>query len=317
MRNHPLRTLENKTLGEKITWVSVFVNIFLSLFKCVLGVFAHSQALIGDGLHSLSDLITDIAALISFKISFKPMDEDHHYGHHKFSSFGALFIAAILLIFCVALIGTSIKSLFIGGGELPAWPALVAAGISIVIKEWLYWRTRAIAFRIKSRVLMANAWHHRADSFSSGIVFIAISIAIIGGDRWLFIDKVVGLFLGVYLAVQAIKILKNASEDLLDKAPEQAMINDIREHILPTLGVISYHNFRARRIGDLFEVDLHLQVDSKISVEEGHIIASTVKKNILDQHEEVLDVLVHIEPANPRHMKEKGISGIIEDNFNS
>lgn len=302
-------------LGEKVTWVSVFVNIFLSLVKCALGIFAHSQALIGDGLHSLSDLITDIAALISFKISFKPMDEDHHYGHHKFSSFGALFIAAILLIFCIALIGASIRSLWEGGGELPEWPALVAAGISIIIKEWLYWRTRAIAFRIKSRVLMANAWHHRADSFSSGIVFIAISIAIIGGDRWLFIDKVVGLFLGVYLAVQAIKILKNASEDLLDKAPEQAMINDIREHILPTQGVVSYHNFRARRIGDLFEVDLHLQVDPKISVEEGHIIASTVKKNILDQHEEVLDVLVHIEPANARHIKEKGISGITEDNF--
>lgn len=313
MQNHPLRTLENKTLGENITWISVFVNVFLSLLKCLLGIFAHSQALIGDGLHSLSDLITDIAALISFKISFKPGDNDHHYGHHKFSSLGALFIAAVLLIFCAALIISSTRSLFVGGGELPEWPALVAAGISIIIKEWLYWRTRAIAFQIKSRVLMANAWHHRTDSFSSVIVFIAITIAIIGGEPWIFIDKIVGLFLGVYLAYQAIIILKSASEDLLDKAPGQEIINDIREHILSTPGVVSYHNFRARQIGDLFEVDLHLQVDPTISVEEGHIIASKVKKNILSQHPEVLDVLVHIEPAIPLHVKEKGISGITQD----
>lgn len=308
MEKYSLRNLTNKKLGENVTWLSVVINIFLSIFKCILGVLAHSQALIGDGLHSLSDLITDVTALISFKISYKPEDEDHLYGHYKFSSLGALFISAILLTFCVVLIITSIKSLFIGGGELPEWPALVAALISIILKEWLYWRTKRIAYKLKSRVLMANAWHHRADSFSSIFVLIAILIAMIGGEKWLFIDRIVGLFLGVYLGYQAIKLIYQASEDLLDKAPEQGMINDIREHILPTPGVIGYHKFRARRIGDLFEVDLHLQVDPNITVEEGHIIASHVKENILKQHSEVLDVLVHIEPANPLHLKEKGIS---------
>lgn len=310
MQSHPLRNLANKKLGEKITWVSILVNIFLSLLKCILGFFAHSQALIGDGLHSLSDLTTDIAALISFKISFKPQDENHHYGHYKFSSMGALFIATILLVFCAVLIITSLKALLVGGGEIPEWPALVAAVVSIVFKEWLYWRTRTIAYKLKSRVLMANAWHHRADSFSSIFVLVAIGAVMIGGQRWLFIDKVVGLGLGLYLAFQALKILYQASEDLLDKAPEKEIINDIREHILPTPGAIAYHNFRARRIGDLFEVDLHLQVDPHISVEEGHSIASKVKKNILSQHESVLDVLVHIEPANAEHIKKKGIFGV-------
>lgn len=308
MERHPLRNLENKKLGENITWFSVFINIFLSALKCTLGIFAHSQALIGDGLHSLSDLTTDITALISFKISYKPEDENHHYGHYKFSSLGALVISAILLIFCIFLITTSIKSLFTGKGELPEWPALAAALFSICLKEWLYWRTRRIAHKLKSRVLMANAWHHRSDSFSSIFVLIAIIVTMIGGESWLFIDKVVGLFLGVYLAFQGFKLLYQASEDLLDKAPEQEMINDIREHILPTPGAIAYHAFRARRIGDLFEVDLHLQVDPHISIEEGHIIASKVKENILKQHEEVLDVLVHIEPATWLHLKEKGIS---------
>lgn len=310
MEKHSLRNLTNKKLGENVTWLSVVINILLSIFKCTLGVFAHSQALIGDGLHSLSDLATDVTALISFKISYKPEDENHHYGHYKFSSLGALFISAILLIFCIILIVTSIKSLFIGGGELPEWPALVAALFSIVVKEWLYWRTKRIAHKLKSRVLMANAWHHRADSFSSIFVLMAIIVVMIGGEAWLFIDKVVGLFLGVYLAYQGIKLIYQASEDLLDKAPEQEMINDIREHILPTPGAVGYHQFRARRIGDLFEVDLHLQVDPNITVEEGHIIASQVKENILKQHSEVLDVLVHIEPANPLHLKEKGIYGL-------
>jgi len=310
MEKHSLRNLTNQKLGKNITWLSVIINIFLSIFKCALGIFSHSQALIGDGLHSLSDLITDITALISFKISYKPEDENHHYGHYKFSSLGALFIAAILLIFCIILVITSIKSLFTGGGELPEWPALAAALISIILKEWLYWKTKHIAHKLKSRVLMANAWHHRADSFSSVFVLLAIAFAMIGGEHWLFLDKVVGLFLGAYLGFQSIKILYQASEDLLDKAPEKEMINDIREHILPTPGAIGYHQFRARRIGDLFEVDLHLQVDPNISVEEGHIIASKVKENILKQHSEVLDVLVHIEPANPLHLKEKGIFGL-------
>lgn len=309
MERHSLRNLSNRKLGENITWISVIMNIFLSLFKCTLGVFSHSQALIGDGLHSLSDLITDITALISFKISYKPEDENHLYGHYKFSSLGALLIGAILFIFCITLIITSTKSLFTGGGELPEWPALAAALISIMLKEWLYWKTKRVALKLKSRVLMANAWHHRADSFSSVIVLLAIAIVMIGGKDWLFIDKVVGLFLGAYLAFQSIKILYHACEDLLDKAPEKEMINDIREHILPTPGAIAYHEFRARRIGDLFEVDLHLQVDPNISVEEGHIIASKVKENILKQHSEVLDVLVHIEPANPLHLKKKGIFG--------
>lgn len=302
--------LINKSQGENITWLSIFLNIFLSLLKCLLGIFAHSQALIGDGLHSLSDLITDIAALISLKISFKPSDKNHHYGHLKFSSLGALFIAIILLIFSILLAISSIQSLFTGGGDLPEWPTLIAAGISIIIKEWLYWRTRKVARQLKSPVLMANAWHHRTDSFSSIAVFLAIATTIAGGERWIFIDKVVGLFLGAYLAFQAILILKHACEDLLDKAPEQAVINDICEHILPTPGAVAYHNFRARRIGDLFEVDFHLQVNPSISVEEGHIIASTVKKNILSQHQEVLEVLIHIEPAIPQHIKEKGISQI-------
>ncbi|PWU04721.1 MAG: hypothetical protein C5B43_04250 [Verrucomicrobia bacterium] len=310
MEKNSLRNLTNKKLGENITWLSVIINIFLSILKCILGIFAHSQALIGDGLHSLSDLITDITALISFKISFKPEDENHHYGHYKFSSLGALFISAFLFLFCIALIVTSIKSLFTGGGELPEWPALAAALISIIFKEWLYWKTKKIAHQLKSRVLLANAWHHRADSFSSLFVLLAIIVAMIGGENWLFMDKVVGLFLGAYLAFQSIKLLYHSSEDLLDKAPEHTMINDIREHILPTPGVIGYHQFRARRIGDLFEVDLHLQVNPNISVEEGHIIASHVKENILQQHAEVLDVLVHIEPANPQHLKEKGIYGL-------
>ena len=299
--------------GNKITWISVIINIGLGVFKCILGFVAHSSALIGDGLHSLLDLTTDIAALIGLKMSAKPQDEDHLYGHHKFASLTALFIAGTLIFFCLSLAYGSIKDLFLGGGDIPTWPALVAAAFSIALKEALFWKTRAIALRLKSRILMANAWHHRSDSISSIFVFIAIGAAMYGGPRWIFVDKVAAILIAFYLGYQGLILLKEAADDLLDTAPEQEMINDIREHILPTPGAIAYHHFRVRRTGDFFEVDLHLQVDSSISVEEGHTIASQVKKNILSQHPEVLDVLVHIEPATARHLKERGIHEIGEE----
>lgn len=292
----------------RITWIGLVANVVLATIKCTVGILTHSQALIGDGFHSLSDLSSDFVTLFGLKISTKPKDEDHHYGHGKFSSLCSLFIAALLIFFCTGLIYSSLLTLFRTNETPLDWPVLLAAAVSIVVKEILYWQTRFLARRFRSRLLMINAWHHRTDSFSSLLILIALGMVVFAGEGWLFLDEVAGLFMGLYLGYQSLKLIRDACNDLLDTAPEKEIINDFREHILPTPGALAYHDFRVRQLGDMFEVDLHLQIDSQKTVEEGHAIASEVKKNILERHDDIIDVLIHIEPASPKHIKSQGIS---------
>jgi cation diffusion facilitator family transporter len=184
--------------------------------------------------------------------------------------------------------------------------------VSLVLKEALFWRTRSVARRLKSELVMANAWHHRMDSVSSLGVVVALFAIWIGGAQWAFLDDAVTLMLGGYLTFEAFKIFFQACSDLLDAAPEREIIEDLREHILPTPGAVAYHDFRVRRIGDFYEIDLHLQVDPAISVEEGHSIARSVKERMRAQHPEVSTVLIHVEPANQEHIRNRGLSGTDE-----
>ena len=294
--------------GIIITRISLIANMLLLIVKCSLGIMANSMALLGDGLHSLLDMATDVMTLFGLKISQKPDDIDHHYGHHKFSSLSTLFIGAFLLFFCTSLIFTAVQELIAEETYILSWWIMPVTIISIITKEVLYWRTRKIARSLKSRVLMANAYHHRWDSFSSILLLIGLSLILILGSEWTYIDKVIGLLMGGYFGIQSLKLFKEACDDLLDRAPEMLIIHDLTEHVLPTPGALAYHKFRARRVGDMIEIDLHLQVDPKITVQAGHTIASKVKQNILSRHDEVLDILIHIEPAISNHLKEKGIS---------
>jgi cation diffusion facilitator family transporter len=166
-----------------------------------------------------------------------------------------------------------------------------------------------VAKRLHSDLLMANAWHHRMDSISSVGVAVALLGVWLGGADWAFLDGAVTLVLGCYLVFEAAKIFLRACSDLLDAAPEREVIEDLREHILPTPGALAYHDFRVRRVGDVYEIDLHLQVDPRITVEKGHRIAREVKLRLREQHPEVSKVLVHVEPANAEHLLKRGISG--------
>jgi cation diffusion facilitator family transporter len=296
-----------KTRSLWISWVSVWLNVSLGILKCAVGLWVNSKALVADGLHSLVDLSTDIAAILGLTWAARPPDGTHPYGHQKFSSLATLFISMVLMVFCVGLIYTSVAGLVTPSPVSPEWPALAAAGLSLAVKEWLFWRTRAIARQERSLLVMANAWHHRTDSISSLVVFAALLAVILGGDRWQFLDKGVGLGLGMWLAVEAVKMLWHSSSDLLDAAPNEAVISDLREHILPVPGAVAYHNFRVRRVGDWLTVDLHLQVAPALTVAEGHEIARRVKEDILGKHPEVADVLVHVEPADARHVKQAGV----------
>jgi len=293
-----------------ITWLSLAVNVALGVLKCVVGLLAGSAALVADGLHSLTDLATDIAALFGLKMAQRPGDERHPYGHHKFSSLANLSIAGVLFAASVVLVLQSAFALRDAETSVPGLAAVGVAVLSVAVKEGLFWWTRAIAQRCKSRLLMANAWHHRTDSVSSVMVIVALLVAIFGGERWGFLDEMVGIGLGLYLLWAAVKLARQALDDLIDAAPGRDVLNDVREHILPIPGAVAYHAFRARRIGDMLEVDLHLQVPPEYSVARGHEIAREVKATILEKHPEVFDVLIHLEPADAEHLREKGLSDI-------
>ena len=296
--------------GMRITWIGLWVNLLLGLIKTLAGWSLGSKALIADGMHSLLDLLSDIAVLLGLSMARRPEDENHHFGHHKFVSFAKFFIGGILIVFSISLVVSSLLDFRSGVGVAPvAGSAACVAIVSILVKEALFWWTRGVAKRLHSDLLMANAWHHRMDSISSVGVAVALLGVWLGGADWAFLDGVVTLVLGCYLVFEAAKIFLRACSDLLDAAPEREVIEDLREHILPTPGALAYHDFRVRRVGDVYEIDLHLQVDPRITVEKGHRIAREVKLRLREQHPEVSKVLVHVEPANAEHLLKRGISG--------
>ena len=295
--------------GMRITWIGLWVNLLLGLIKTLAGWSLGSKALIADGMHSLLDLLSDIAVLLGLSMARRPEDENHHFGHHKFVSFAKFFIGGILIVFSISLVVSSLLDFRSGVGVAPvAGSAACVAIVSILVKEALFWWTRGVAKRLHSDLLMANAWHHRMDSISSVGVAVALLGVWLGGADWAFLDGAVTLVLGCYLVFEAAKIFLRACSDLLDTAPEREVIEDLREHILPTPGALAYHDFRVRQVGDVYEIDLHLQVDPRITVEMGHQIAREVKLRLREQHPEVSKVLVHVEPANAEHLLKRGIS---------
>jgi len=299
--------------GRRVTWVSLGVNLVIALIKTITGLLTFSQALVADGLHSLVDASTDLAVLLGLRFSKKPRDEGHPYGHHRISTLVQLLVSAMLILFSLGIALQSVHQLRMGSPTTPSAWALLAALLSLGCKEVLFWRTRSIALRLKSQLLMANAWHHRADSLSSLLVLIALAVIVIGGPQWTFLDKVLGFVLGSILLATAFRQFVRGLNDLTDRVPERRIIDDFREHVLPVEGALAYHDFRARRIGDVFEVDLHLQVHPQTTVLEGHRIAGEVKHQIMRRHPEVFQVMIHLEPANEEGLKNVGLNESLFD----
>lgn len=298
--------------GTLTTTLSLGVNVVMAASKLTVGFLASSQALLADGIHSLVDIASDIAAMVGLRFSDLPKDDDHPYGHHRISTLATMFISALVLMFCVGLAWQSLAAL-VSGAEV-ATPGLAAAwvaGIALVIKEGFYQYARRQAERLGSRLLMANATDHRADAVASLLALIAVVVANVHPE-WRALDKVVGLVLAGWLGSEGVKLFKGACQDLLDTAPEEAVLKDLSEHILAAPGAKGFHAFRARRLGDRFEVDFHLQVEETATVAEGHAIAGRIKADILKSHPEVIAVLVHVEPDLPEHRKRDGHHGLAD-----
>ncbi|MEI7651341.1 MAG: cation diffusion facilitator family transporter [Verrucomicrobiota bacterium] len=289
--------------------LSLTVNVIMAGAKLSVGTVAQSQALVADGIHSLVDIAGDIAAIIGLKFAHLPKDDDHPYGHHRFSTLATMLISSLVLLFCLGLAWQSLSALVHDvESEPPGLAAAWVAGAALLIKEGFYQYARRQAERLGSRLLMANATDHRADAIASLLALVAVVIANVHPE-WKALDKVVGLVLAGWLGSEGIKLFKGACEDLLDTAPEEHVLKDLSEHILAVPGAKGFHAFRARRLGDRFEVDFHLQVTETATVAQGHAIAGQVKSDILRLHPEVISVLVHVEPDAPEHRKQDGHHG--------
>jgi cation diffusion facilitator family transporter len=277
--------------GSQVVLVGAGINLFLSLIKGIVGFMTGSVALISDAGHSLGDLTTDVITWFSLRLSRQPSDANHPYGHGKIETMGTLSVALFLVATGVFLLSESIDAI-LHPTDTGAW-ALVAAVVSIVLNEWLYHYSMRVARKIRSRILEANAWHHRTDSLTSVVAFVGIGLNLLGLpalEGWMaaVISCFVG-WIGVRLGYQAV-------QELLDHSVEPDVIGKLEQALGQIEGVVDSHELRARRMGGDVLVDLHVQVPPDITVSHGHQIAEQVRMQLLAADPAVTEVLVHIDP---------------------
>jgi len=281
---------------RSITWVGVGVNIGLFFIKLCFGIVGHSHAVVADAVHSLSDLTTDFAVIFGVKYWTKPADEDHPYGHRRIEAIITIIISLILMGVGLGIGYDAISTIRDEHVVQPGWIALSAALISIVAKESLYRWTIFVARTVKSSALAANAWHHRSDAFSSIPVAIAVVVAMFN-PQWSFIDRLGAFVVAIFILYAGWGIMRTAISEITDKGASPEYLAQIESIILATEGVGSYHALRTRQVGSGWYIDLHIQVDPDLTVKVGHDISEHVKKNLLAQSPDILDVVVHLEPA--------------------
>jgi len=282
-------------VARRTTLVSVVVNSVLVVLQIVVGVFAHSQALIADGIHSLADLVSDFVVLLANRHSGAKPDADHNYGHSRYETVASLFLGALLIAVGVGMLaraGTRIAHL----GDIPPLhaSALVVALLVLVSKEGLFRYMLREAQRVRSAMLIANAWHARSDAASSLVVALGI-VGSLAGVRLL--DPIAAAIVGFMVARMGWVFGWDALQDLSDRALDEATAADLRALLMGTPGVLDVHEMRTRKTGDLALVDAHILVDPLISVSEGHYIAEAARARVLTDSR-VLDALIHVDPED-------------------
>ncbi len=285
-----------------VTLVGSVVNIILTVFKIFAGVLGRSTAMIADGIHSLSDLLSDIIVIVFVKISAKGRDKDHDYGHGKFETFATLIISLMLIVVAVNLMSGGINKIrqILDGGEVssPGMIALWAAVASIVLKEILYRYTIIQGKALNSPMMIANAWHHRSDAFSSVGSLLGIAGAIFLGDKFVILDPITGCVISIFILVMAVKMSVPAIKELLDVS----LPDDVEEKIEATAksvkGVVDLHELKTRREGPGIIMEGHLVLDSEISLKEAHDISKKVEESLRKEFGPETQISLHLEPED-------------------
>ena len=281
--------------SQKVTLVGAVVDFLLAVFKVMVGMFGNSGALIADGIHSFSDLLSDGVVWYAAKHSADEADEEHPYGHERFETVATLGLSIILAIIGTGIIFDAFNRLSSPSELTHSTFLLSVAALSIFSKEALYWYTLKVAKTYKSEMLKANAWHHRSDALSSIVVFIGILGSLNG---YLYLDAVAAIVVGLMVIYIAWELGIGATKELVDTSIDAAQVEQLRHVIGMISGVNNVHSLRTRKIGQGISADVHVQVDPFLSVSEGHIISVSVERVAKECLEDLHDVTVHIDPED-------------------
>jgi len=279
-----------------VTWVGLGLNLLLAAMKFYAGYFDGSQALLADAVHSLSDTFSDVAILIGSYYWSRPADKQHPYGHRRIETIITLLVGLLLVVAGLGIISEAVASFRGGEREVAGGLAASVALVSIVIKEILYRWTRSVGRRVKSPALVANAWHHRTDAFSSIPALIAI-LGVMIMPAWSFLDQIGALVISVFIFYAAYEIMQAGIKELIDSSASPETCREILKIVRQVAGVEGVHGLRTRFSGSRLYVDLHMLVDGNISVRAGHDIAEIVQRLLVEAELDISDVIVHIEPT--------------------
>ncbi|MCH5213556.1 MAG: cation transporter [Muribaculaceae bacterium] len=295
-------------IARNVTWVGFWVNAFLGVAKVLGGIFSRSSALVADGIHSFSDFFSDIIVITMVGIANKKPDGRYQFGHGRFEALATVLLSLILLIVALGIFYEGVVNIIrcIDGEILPrpGWLALIIIVVSILSKEWLYHYTRRAGEKIKSEALIANAWHHRSDSFSSVATLIGVGGSMFLGEKWRILDPVAAIVVGVFIIIVGIQLAKPALREMLGASLPKEQKRQILKALKNTPGVLSYTEFKTFKSGNDGYVMVHIKVDPEITVREAHQIATNAEHNM---RVSVTDLIIHpsthIEPYHPRRKR--------------
>jgi len=289
--DHP--PAERAAAAARSTWVSVVVNLGLTTLQIVAGLWSHSQGLVADGIHSLSDLVADFVVLVAGHQARKDADEDHPYGHQRFENAASLALGGLLMAVGLGMLWSAVAKLQSPTTVAPVHVlALWVAAAALVAKETLFRYMLAVAKRVKSSMLVANAWHARSDAASSLVVGVGVAGNLSG---YPILDPIAALIVGFMVARMGWSFGWDALHDLMDRAADDEEVAAIRQTLTDTPGVADVHDVRTRKMGDMIVVDAHIEVEATLTVEAGHDIAVLARQRVLQRHR-VLNLMTHVDP---------------------
>jgi cation diffusion facilitator family transporter len=283
--------------GQRITWTGVMANAVLIVLKFAAGIFGHSQALIADAIHTISDFFTDAVVLVGLSMGRKPPDADHHFGHARIETLASAIVGFCLVAVAVVIGFDAARDIYLHTESHPTWLAVGGAALSIVIKELLYRYTVGVGLRIKSAAVVANAWHHRSDALSSVAVLIGVTAAL-ARPEWHILDAYAALLVSFFIVKVGLEILRDSLREMVDTAPSPEVMKAIVDCIRSVPNVIAVHDLRVRSIGGRYDLSVHVVVDRDLTVVEGHNAAREVERCLADEVKDVGEVTVHIDPAD-------------------
>ena len=285
----------------RITLAGSIVNVVLLVFKFAAGILGHSAAMIADAIHSLSDFLTDIIVIVFVRLSSKPADYDHDYGHGKYETLATSVIGLALAVVAVLIGWDGIEKIAdaLQGNRLesPGIIALWAALLSITLKEWIFRATRKVANEVKSKALEANAWHHRSDALSSVGTAIGIGGAVMLGDGWAILDPIAAIVVCVLIIVTAFRIIRQASGELLEESLPKETEDRIEQIVYQDTLVSDIHKLHTRRIGNIIAIEMHLRMPAGITLAESHVHATAIEQSLKTEFGKGTHIMLHIEPT--------------------